>query len=224
MVGCTRDECKLFGFRDPQAKDLDEASLIERIEARVPGLGESGRSRGRSLVEAYRVARLARLARLRTTETSQTVREEGEGGSISPTEIFFALETDRLFRIPAIRLAEALLRCDARTYAYLVSYESPLLDGALGACHGIDMPFVLGAAGTKAAELFAGSGPDVDRLTKAMMNAWLAFARTGDPNHEDLPLWTCYDEEQRPTMVFDRQCALTDDPLGQERRAWEGVI
>jgi len=214
MVGCTRDECKLFGFQDPQLKELDEATLGERMEARVPGLDEAGKTLASSLVASYRRARKGRSDRAGSSGAE----------SLSAREIFLALETDRLFRIPAIRLAEAQLRSGAPTYAYLVSYESPLLDGALGACHGIDMPFVLGAAGSKAAEMFAGSGPDVERLTLAMMHAWLAFARSGDPNHEALPLWTQYDEERRPTMVFDRESALEDDPLGAERRAWQGIL
>ena len=37
-----------------------------------------------------------------------------------------------------------------------------------------------------------------------MMDAWLAFARTGDPSTPALP-WPVYDRETRPTMVFGRE-------------------
>ena len=76
----------------------------------------------------------------------------------------------------------------------------------------------------KGLQRWAGSGPEADRLSARMMDAWLAFARTGDPAHGDLPEWPTYDEERRATLVFDREVELRDDPFDEERRAWDGLL
>lgn len=50
-------------------------------------------------------------------------------------------------------------------------------------------------------------------------DAWVAFARTGDPNHRDLAQWVPYDLSRRPTMVFDSTSRVENDPGSAERRA-----
>ena len=99
-----------------------------------------------------------------------------------------------------------------------------MMDGALGACHGIDVPFVMGAVGSPKAAGFAGEGPEAEALRDIMMDAWLAFARTGDPNHPGLPEWPRHDEERRATMQFDRRCEVAEEPFEAERRAWQGIL
>jgi para-nitrobenzyl esterase len=203
MAGTTRDEWKLFGLMDPRSRTLDEAELLSRVEARVGGAEPARRARG--LVEAYRKAREGRFA----TE---------------PADLFFAIESDRVFRIPAIRLLEAQARHQPRTWAYLMCWESPMMDGALGACHGIDVPFVFGSLARKGARMLAGEGPEAERLQSHMMEAWLAFARSGDPNPDGFPTWEPFDDTRRATMLFDRESAVEDAPLDAERRAWEGIL
>ena len=36
-----------------------------------------------------------------------------------------------------------------------------------------------------------------------MSTAWIAFARTGDPNHEGIPSWPPYRADAPVTMLFD---------------------
>ena len=199
VVGACRDEEKLFSLWDKGASELDEPGLVTRIDGLVPG-------RGRDLVEAYRSARSER------------------GADTSPYELYAAIETDRVFRVPAVRLAEAQSRHQPATFSYLVTWEAAAMDGKLGACHGIDLPFVFGRVGGKASGLFAGSGPDAERLSREMMGAWIAFARSGDPNHADLVTWPAYDEARRATVFFGRETQIVDAPLEGERRAWEGIL
>ena len=52
-----------------------------------------------------------------------------------------------------------------------------------------------------------------------MSEAWVAFARTGNPNHRGIPQWAAWDPRRWATMVFDRETAAIDDPWGEERRA-----
>jgi para-nitrobenzyl esterase len=195
LVGATRDEWRLFGLMDPEAFQLDDAALVRRIEARAPGHGDA-------LVAAYRAAR----------------------PGASPADLFFAIETDRLFRVPAIRLAEAQSEHQPHTFAYLFTWESPMLGGRLGACHGIDVPFAFGLIGTPGAEKFAGGGPAAHALADDVTASWLGFARGGEPGHAGLPGWPRFERAQRSTMLFGPRCELAHDPFGAERAAWDGVL
>jgi para-nitrobenzyl esterase len=194
LVGATRDEWRLFAMMDPALRELDLPGLRRRLEARVPGHEER-------ILGAYRDAR----------------------PGASPSDLFSAIESDRLFRIPAVRLAEAQSAQREGTFAYLFTWESPMFGGRLGACHGIDVPFVFGLIGTPGAEKFAGSGPEAAALGDAAAGAWLSFARSGKPGHAGLPAWPRFDA-RRPTMLFGRSCELALDPGGAERAAWEGVL
>jgi para-nitrobenzyl esterase len=198
LTGSTRDEWRLFQFLDSQLATLDHASLEKRLSAQLPA------SDAEAMVELYRRARPA----------------------AKPADLLFAIETDRVFRIPAIRLAEARAQHPGATFMYRFDWESPALGGALGACHAVELPFVFGALGAPGADFFAGSGPDAERLCARTMDAWIAFARRGDPRHPELPggRFDAYELERRSTLVLGRECGVELDPGSAERRAWDGVL
>jgi para-nitrobenzyl esterase len=198
LTGSTRDEWRLFQFLDSRLAKLDDASLAKRLSAQHPAIDTAW------IVELYRRARPA----------------------AKPADLLFAIETDRVFRIPAIRLAEARSRHSGATFMYRFDWESPSFGGALGACHAVELPFVFGALGAPGAESFAGSGPEAERLCARTMDAWIAFARSGDPSHPDLPggRIDCYDQERRTTLVLGRECSVELDPGSAERRAWDGIL
>jgi para-nitrobenzyl esterase len=60
-------------------------------------------------------------------------------------------------------------------------------------------------------------------LTDQISDTWLAFARTGNPNHDGLPEWPPYSLATRPTMVLDHQSRVELDPLGYVRRIWQDI-
>jgi len=97
----------------------------------------------------------------------------------------------------------------APAYAYLLSWRSPVLGGILGAPHNLDLPLVFD---NHERAPFGGDDPDVPRLVDEMSDAWIAFARSGDPNHPGLPTWPAYDLAERATMVFDRHTRVDLDP------------
>jgi para-nitrobenzyl esterase len=200
LTGTTRDEWKLFGMIETDLPTLDEAGLVKKLAARIPG-ADAG-----ALVAGYRRAREAR------------------GASVAPSEIFLAIETDRIFRLPAIRLAEAQGAHRPDVYMYRVDWESPAFGGRLGACHAVELPFVFGTLDKPGAELFAGGGGDAHALASRMMDAWAAFARGGDPGHGDLPAWEPYRPGTRHTLLFGRECLAVSDPDGEERRCWDGIV
>jgi para-nitrobenzyl esterase len=142
----------------------------------------------------------------------------------SPGERFCAIETDRIFRIPAIRLAEAQAAHQRHTHAYLFTWSSPALGGRLGSCHALDVPFVFGSLGLQGMGAFVGTGPAATRLSERMMDAWLGFARDGSPDCDALPGWEPYEPSRRATQILDAECELRADPDAERRRAWDGIL
>jgi para-nitrobenzyl esterase len=145
--------------------------------------------------------------------------QEVEAGQ-SPTSLLVAIATDAKFRIPHIRMAEAKLEGGGRpVYMYSFDWGRPDPSGAVRAGHGSDMPYFF----DNVEKASIASGPQGEPLTKAMSGALVALARTGDPNHEDLPDWPTYSVEQRTTMCFDVPPSIEQDPRGFERVAWDGI-
>lgn len=59
------------------------------------------------------------------------------------------------------------------------------------------------------------------RLAHQMQDAWIAFARGGDPNHAGLPDWPRYTPTRRATMLLGRECGVADAPYEAERAFWQ---
>jgi para-nitrobenzyl esterase len=82
----------------------------------------------------------------------------------------------------------------------------------------LEIGFVFG----KYNDTFCGSGPDADKLAERMQDAWLAFARTGDPSCASIGKWPVYGKE-RMTMIFDKNARVEAAPYEDERRAWDSL-
>jgi para-nitrobenzyl esterase len=87
----------------------------------------------------------------------------------------------------------------------------------MGSYHTLDIPFVfynldLGASMTGAAQ-------ERYQLGHVMSAAWAAFARTGNPNHAEMPNWPAFEPTSYPTMVFGANVRLAKDPNKEERLA-----
>jgi para-nitrobenzyl esterase len=203
LVGTNLDEAKLFAFMDPEARRLTEPALIARCEHNIPGVDATGVSHGRRAVDVYRRARMSR------------------GERTIPRELWFAIESDRTMRYPAMRLAELQCKHQPQTYAYLFTWRSPFWGGTLGACHALELPFVFGTLRHPLLAGFAGSGPTATALAERMQDAWIAFARTGNPAHPAIGEWPPYEPARRATMIFDGECRVEDAPREVERSFWE---
>ena len=149
---------------------------------------------------------------------AQVSDSEGRAAT-DPPELWFAIEADRIFRVPATRLLEAQAPHAPAVYSYLFTWASPALGGRLGACHALEIPFVFGHPTHPLIRAFVGDDPRAEGLAAAMQDAWLAFARTGNPNTRGLPTWPAFDARRRATMVLDNDSAVVDDPLRAQRVA-----
>lgn len=196
LVGTTLDEWKLFAFMDGELRQLDEARIAARIQQRL------AHADGARIAAGYRAT-----------------RPQAGGASL-----WVAIETDRVFRVPAIRLAEAQLRVRPDVFMYLYTWASPAFGGVLGACHAIELPFLFDVLEVPGAENFAGKGPEAKRLAGWTMDAWTAFAHRGDPSDAGLGTWPRYDLARRATMELGARAGVLDDPAADERRLWDGVL
>ena len=201
VIGSTRDEAKLFV--PIQRDSIDQAGLVNAVRALLPKTDDNVAA---ALAEAYRASwRIAGLPH-------------------DNLDVVDALVGDLRFRLPSLRLAAAQSSVGGKAYVYLFAHASPARRGALGACHGLDLPFTFGTLTAPTQDRFAGTGPYVERLAGEMMDAWLAFAKTGNPSHAGIAPWSPYDETRRPTMVFGTQVSRQeDDPFGEARRAAEAA-
>ena len=103
----------------------------------------------------------------------------------------------------------------APAYQYLFAWKTPMLDGRPGAFHSAEIAFVFDNA--KRCINYSGASPEALRLSARMSQAWINFARYGNPNHSDLPKWPSF-QEAKETMIIDNTWAVKDDPEGEGRR------
>ncbi|MEU3648368.1 carboxylesterase family protein [Lentzea sp. NPDC034063] len=132
-------------------------------------------------------------------------------------EIRSAILGDALFGAGTWALAEA----HARAFAYEFAWRSPALDGALGATHTVELPFVFGRTdlpSLRGPNRLLGDDEAPSSLVTRVHDSWVRFARTGDPG------WPRYDLDRRTTMRFDVDSGTVDDPRGAERQAWERPV
>jgi para-nitrobenzyl esterase len=201
LIGTNRDEWKYYGLGDPRARALDEAGLLRRFRRGLAGADAAGRPWAERALALYRELR------------------PGE----APAELWFAFQTDRWFRHPALRLAERHAAQEPATWLYLFGWRSPALGGALGSCHALEVPFVFGNVAHPRLAALVGEGEAPRRLSERMQDAWCAFARGEAPGRADLPAWPAYEAGRRATFVWDAECDLAFAPGERERAFWDAV-
>ncbi|MDP1805229.1 MAG: carboxylesterase family protein, partial [Acidimicrobiales bacterium] len=195
VIGTTRDEAKLFTAMMPMLAGMQDAGLPLMI-----GMLTGDATGADALVAAYR---------------------ESRGAGTTALDVFEAAMTDRMFRQHSLRFAETKARHQPDTWMYLFDWCGSGMDGAIGACHALEIPFVFGSLDSGLGRL-AGEGPDAQALSTMMQDAWLAFARGGDPSTAALA-WTRYEPGRRATAAFGPVVEVREAPLEGERLAWVGT-
>jgi para-nitrobenzyl esterase len=185
MVGTNTDEWRAFVVPSGAIEQVTNEALV-------------------AVVAAYGLPVEATLA------TYRAARPNASAG-----DLFAAVQTDWYWRIPTIRLAEAHAKNTPATYMYEFAWRSPQLSGRLGACHGLEIPFVFDTLGNETEPLLGTNPPQ--QLADTLHAAWVAFASRGDPG------WPKYELSRRATMRFDTTSEVVDDPRSAERALWEGL-
>jgi para-nitrobenzyl esterase len=139
------------------------------------------------------------------------------------SDVFFAVTTDSRSWRGEVMEAERRAADPAaqpHTWVYQLNWRTPIEDGRFGAPHTLDIPLAFDNVALSPG--MVGSS-DADRASAQKMadivsETFIAFARTGDPNHRNAPPWPAYDLAKRPTMIFDVPQQVENDPRGPERR------
>jgi len=137
--------------------------------------------------------------------------------SAAPSDIYFLIASDNRYGAPVMKIAERRAALGkGPVYLYYFRWETPFDGGRLKSPHTIEIPFAFDNVKTSR---LTSSSPEAPALADKVSDAWIAFARTGDPNTPKLPRWPSFDAKDRPTMVFNNQSKVENDPLREQRIA-----
>ncbi len=201
MIGTNKDEMNFMLYRDPRFGKYDEATIPDAIIGSLKG-------------------RLIDITPGQVKHLITTYRRTRPGST--PHDLLIGITSD-IHRNGSISIAERKIAGGrAPVYMYLLTWESPGLNGMLKSCHVLESPFVFNNVEPSIGLI--GNGPERFSLAKSMSGAWAAFARDGNPDHEGIPHWPVYTKDKRSTMIFNTECHVEDDPRREERLAWEGII
>jgi para-nitrobenzyl esterase len=194
LIGSTATEVTFFPFA--KLDPLDDATLQTRIKETL----KVDDAKAEEVIAIYRKAK---------------PRDN--------LDLFNRLSTDASqFRRGVETVAERKAAQEkAPVYMYRFEWYSPVREGKMGAYHCLEIPFVFD--NVHDAQAMTGSGPERQALADKMSAAWVAFARSGNPNHGGLPTWRPFTATERATMVFDNECKAVNDPHRDARLALAAI-
>jgi para-nitrobenzyl esterase len=190
LAGSTATE---NGWLGPPPFELEEAEMLSLFTAGIAG---NDAAKGQELLGLYR----------------------GRYPELRNRMLWLVAESDNSRRYNA-QLLNRLKHAQgaAPSWLYYFNWYSPVHDNRMGSYHTLDIPFVFNNVDVAAS--MTGAGQDRYTLAHVMSAAWAAFARTGNPDHADMPHWPAFNPDEYPTMVFGNEVALSNDPNKQERLA-----
>lgn len=131
----------------------------------------------------------------------------------TPWEIWIAINSARFTQ--GSNMLASVHQASGPVYKYV--FEFPATE-RLMAAHGAEIAFVFSNATSS-----PNARPGADKVEDAMSEAWINFARNGNPSHDGIPDWPTYDLESRAAMVFDVETRVERDLRRLERLAHERV-
>jgi para-nitrobenzyl esterase len=138
----------------------------------------------------------------------------------SPMYWYASMATDSVPWINSIRLAERKAeQKTAPVYMYRFDWVTPVARGAFRSPHGFEVGFVFDNTQLPGQRDILGTGPATLKLAAIMSQAWINFARAGNPSQKSLA-WPAYDSVTRKTMVFDKSSEIVADPDRAKREFW----
>jgi para-nitrobenzyl esterase len=187
MIGTNKDETTLFLLGDPKFGSNTEEDLARRAKAAAGDKADA-------LVDLFRQLH----------------------PDNSPSHLISDVQTAVGMWSGSITLAERKAAQNAApVFMYQLTWETPVARGKLKSPHALEIPLVFD--NVEKARNFVGRGEEPQVLADQMSAAWLAFARTGDPNADGVPSWPPYDAQRRATMMFDLESQVVNDPNAEVR-------
>lgn len=118
------------------------------------------------------------------------------------------IDVDVMFRPGAVVQAneKSAIPGSASVYMYLFTWQSPSIGGKYKSMHCMELPFVFN--NIERCQEMTGGGKAAHQLADKVSQAWINFAKSGNPNHKDLPKWPAYNASNTSTMHFDNECSV----------------
>ncbi len=183
MIGFTKDEQTLYNVGNPEWVKTTDAQVLEAANRAIPG-------KGKEIAAAFKAAYPDYAPHHLLMQVTGTFR------SLSSHHT----------------LATRKAAQPAGVYAYIFAHDIPPQDFVLKAPHTAEIPYIMDNVAN--APLFAGATEDDMAMGRLMSATWVQFARTGDPNGAPgLPQWPKFDAANRPTMFFQKDSKVVDEPF-----------
>jgi para-nitrobenzyl esterase len=103
----------------------------------------------------------------------------------------------------------------APAYLYWFTWQTPILSGRPRAFQCAEIAFAFD--NTDRCEDMTGGGVDARALAAKVSEAWIHFARAGNPNHPGIPHWAEFTPDSVPTIIFDNNTEVVNNPDGGEQ-------
>jgi len=194
LIGWARTEETFYDRPTPEKLGMDEAGLKERTAKRLGVDPEP-------VIAAFRKSH----------------------PDASPWDLYILIATDHPRGAYTRELAKRkAAQAAGPIYVYRFDWETPEGGGHMRSPHTIEIPFVFG--NIKIAGKLISQMPEAYALSEKVSAAWVAFARTGNPNTSKLPQWPIYSPALRDTMIFNNESRVEQDPAHDARLAMERVL
>jgi para-nitrobenzyl esterase len=213
MIGWAHTEETNWFRPTPENLALDEASLKQRVEARLRA--------GTILYKDRQVQMFGKRAgHIDVQRVIDAFRWDNPGATPFDLYVLIASEDPRATHAREIGKRKAAQR-GAPAYVYRFDWQTPE-GGGMRSPHAIDIQFAFNniALGGK----LISKRQDAYDLATRVSASWVAFARSGNPGTPQLPNWPAYSAEKRDTMLFNIESRVAQDPNQRARLAMEHVL
>jgi para-nitrobenzyl esterase len=194
LIGWARTEETLYDRPTEEKLALDEAGLKKRAAERLGGDPDR-------VVEAFRKAH----------------------PQATPWDLWILIATDHPRGAYTRELAKRkAVQGSSPAYVYRFDWETPEGGGHMRSPHTVEIPFVFN--NIKIAGPLISKMPEAYALAERVSAAWVAFARTGNPNTSRLPKWPAYSANARDTFLFNNDSRVEADPDHAPRLLMEQAL
>ena len=185
VIGTNRDENRLWAALDPAQNQLGEEHWNDLCQQTF---GEHA-LRAKNIYE-------------------QTRPEE------SPWQLISSIRTDTAFRQRAQRISEQRVQANNKTWMYWFTWPTPVLDGIVGSCHGLDIPFAFDNLSLPRTDDLTGDGAERAGIATRFADEIAQFAKFSAPS------WPAFDLADRSTLEINAEIAVLNDPEKEIREIY----